>query len=150
MRDGIGSVILITIIIVFIVCASSYLAYNVNYTKAFRMKNKIISIYEDYDGVCSSSCEDEIYQYASDLGYSPASLDCGSYEARPTDKPLYCVKKITVNTEAAHPGNPGKVIEDKIGTHYYKIVTRININIPIFDNIFGARFLYINGDTKLF
>ena len=47
MRDGIGSVVMITIIIVFIVAASSYLAFNVNYTKAFRMKNKIISIYED-------------------------------------------------------------------------------------------------------
>ena len=52
MRDGIGSTVMITIIIAFIVCASSYLAYNVNYTKAFRMKNKIISVYEDYNGVC--------------------------------------------------------------------------------------------------
>ena len=150
MRDGIGSVVMITIIIVFIVCASSYLAYNVNYTKAFRMKNKIISIYEDYNGVCTQACEQEIFDYSRDLGYQPASIDCNEYDAKPTDNPLYCVQKVIVNTEAAHPGNPGMVIGDKIGTHYYKIVTKININIPIFDNIFGMRFLYINGDTKLF
>ena len=149
MRDGIGSVVMITIIIVFIVCASSYLAFNVNYTKAFRMKNKIISIYEDYNGVCTSECEDEIYQYSLDLGYHPATLDCNSYDAKPIDSPLYCVKKINVFKEYDHDGT-GTIINDKVGTHYYKIVTKININIPIFDNIFGMKFLYINGDTKLF
>lgn len=148
MRDGIGSVVMISIIIVFIVAASSYLAFNVNYTKAFRMKNKIISIYEDYNGVCTQSCEDEIFQYSRDLGYQPASLDCNDYQARPTDNPLYCVKRVTAHTVSDNPGN--KVVEDKVGTHYYKIVTRININIPIFDNIFGMKFLYVNGDTKLF
>lgn len=148
MRDGIGSVVMITIIVVFIVAASSYLAFNVNYTKAFRMKNKIISIYEDYNGVCTQACEDEIFQYSRDLGYQPASLDCNDYEVRPTDKPLYCVKKVMAHTVSDNPGN--KVVKDKVGTYYYKVVTRININIPIFDNIFGAKFLYVNGDTKLF
>lgn len=150
MRDGIGSVVIITIIIVFIVCASSYLAYNVNYTKAFRMKNKIISIYEDYNGVCTAECEDEIFQYSRELGYQPASMDCNDYEAKPTDNPLYCVKKVQVYSEASKRPAADKIVNDKIGTHYYKIVTRININIPIFDNIFGMQFLYVNGDTKLF
>lgn len=149
MRDGIGSVVMITIIIVFIVAASSYLAFNVNYTKAFRMKNKIISIYEDYDGVCTKSCEDEIIAYANDLGYLPATLDCNEYEARPAGgKTLYCVQRVTVDTATLNEAD--KVIKDKIGTHYFKIVTRINIEIPIFDNIFGSRFLYINGDTMIF
>lgn len=150
MRDGIGSVVMITIIIVFIVAASSYLAFNVNYTKAFRMKNKIISIYEDYDGVCDpANCEKEIEAYARDLGYLPANLDCNDYEARPASgKTLYCVKRVTVDTASLNAAD--KVIKDKIGTHYFKIVTRINIEIPIFDNIFGSRFLYINGDTMIF
>lgn len=150
MRDGIGSVIMITIIITFIVCASSYLAFNVNYTKAFRMKNKIISIYEDYNGVCTASCEAEIVAYSQDLGYNPATINCNDYDARPTEKTLYCVKKVNVYKEYKPTNNTNQVINDKIGTHYYKIVTKININIPIFDNIFGLKFLYITGDTKLF
>lgn len=150
MRDGIGSTVMITIIITFIVCASSYLAYNVNYTKAFRMKNKIISVYEDYNGICppSSACEDEIFQYSRDLGYLPAEIDCNDYDARPTDNPLYCVKKVMVDTETSR--SDSDAVPDKIGTHYYKVATRINITIPIFDNIFGTKWLYINGDTKIF
>ena len=149
MRDAIGSTIMVTIIIAFIVIVSSYLAYNVNYTKAFRMKNKIISIYEDYNGVCTSQCETEIFNYARDLGYNPAELFCSSaYVKRPSGDPLYCERRITVNTVADDPDN--KVVGDKIGTHYYNIVTRINISIPLFDNIFNFGFLYVAGDTKLF
>ena len=43
MRDAIGGVVNITIIVTFLVIVSGYLAFNVNYTKAFRVKNKIIT-----------------------------------------------------------------------------------------------------------
>ena len=43
MNEGIGSTTILVIIVVFIALVSGYMAYNVNYTKAFRMKNKIIS-----------------------------------------------------------------------------------------------------------
>ena len=49
MRDAIGGAVNIVIIVVFIVIVLAYLAFNVNYTKASRMKNKIIATYEDYD-----------------------------------------------------------------------------------------------------
>lgn len=150
MRDAIGSTVMVTIIIAFIIIVSSYLAYNVNYTKAFRMKNKIISIYEDYKGVCSESCEDEIYEYARSIGYQPATLNCsGTYELKPSGNPLYCAKKVTVNSTYS-TSNPDKVVPDKDGTNYYKIVTRINIQIPLFDNIFNFGFMYVTGDTKIF
>ena len=44
MRDSLGGAVNIIIIVVFIVIALGYMAFNVNYTKAFRMKNKIISV----------------------------------------------------------------------------------------------------------
>ena len=150
MRDAIGSTIIVTMIIAFIIIVSSYLAYNVNYTKAFRMKNKIISIYEDYKGNCSASCEDEIYNYARSIGYKPATLNCsGNYVLKPSGNPLYCAKEVKVNTLNTS-GNPHKVVPDKEGTKYYKIVTRINIQIPLFDNIFDFGFMYVTGDTEIF
>lgn len=150
MRDGIGSVVMIVIIITFIVFASSFLAFNVNYTKAFRMKNKIISLYEDYKGDCTTECVQKIEDYADGLGYQPATLNCGhNYTAKPAGRPLYCERKVDVDRRY-DPDHPDVVVDDKIGTHYYKIVTRINIEIPIFDNIMGPKFLYVNGDTKLF
>ena len=44
MRDALGGSVTIVIIVVFIVIVLGYLAFNVNYTKAFRMKDKIISV----------------------------------------------------------------------------------------------------------
>ena len=45
MRDAFGGVANLVIIVVFLTLVSGYLAFNVNYTKAFRVKNKIISLY---------------------------------------------------------------------------------------------------------
>ena len=54
MRDAFGGVTNLVIIVVFLTLVSGYLAFNVNYTKAFRVKNKIISTFEQYEGVCDS------------------------------------------------------------------------------------------------
>ena len=43
MRDAFGGIVNISMIVVFLVVVSGYLAFNVTYTKAFRMKNKIIT-----------------------------------------------------------------------------------------------------------
>ena len=43
MRDAFGGLMNMVIIVVFLVLVSGYLAFNVNYTKAFRVKNKIIT-----------------------------------------------------------------------------------------------------------
>ena len=52
MRDAFGGVANLAIIIVFLTLVSGYLALNVNYTKAFRVKNKIISTFEQFEGNC--------------------------------------------------------------------------------------------------
>ena len=52
MRDSLGGAVNVFIIVIFIVFALGYMAYNVNYTKAFRMKNKIVFTYEKYKGKC--------------------------------------------------------------------------------------------------
>lgn len=159
MREGIGSVVMIAIIVFFIVAASSFLAFNVNYTKAFRMKNKIISVYEEYEGDCTSSaCITELRTYAYEIGYQPSHLECdefgGGYVARPDDgNVLFCERKTVVNTNYSGSSSgidANGVVGDKIGTHYYSVYTTININIPIFNNLFSPKFLYVFGDTRLF
>ena len=71
MNEGIGSTTILVVIAVFIAIVSAYLAYNVNYTKAFRMKNKIVSLYEEYNGQCFNDCQAKIRDYARDIGYNP-------------------------------------------------------------------------------
>ena len=87
MRDSLGSVVVLTIIVVFVVIVSAYMAFNVNYTKAFRMKNRIISLYEEYDGKCFSTgeCETKIRNYAKEIGYNPSVKSCETKNMPSTD-----------------------------------------------------------------
>lgn len=148
MRDSLGSVVVLTIIVVFVVIVSAYMAFNVNYTKAFRMKNRIISLYEEYDGKCFSTgeCETKIRNYAKEIGYNPSVKSCETKNGK--DGTLkdnnYCVYQYTVYTDDS------KSVDDIGNRYYYRIVTTIDIKIPIIQNVFGYRFLRVTGDTKMF
>lgn len=141
MRDAFGGIVNIVIIVVFLTLVSGYLAFNVNYTKAFRVKNKIISTFEEYEGNCdneSSACNTKIQNYMKELGYSAPDFNLTSEGY--TCKYGYCYKKIEVTT--------GDVSETKQRA-YYKIVTQINIDIPIINKILpGLKIFQVSGDTK--
>lgn len=157
MRDALGGTVTITIIVVFIVVVLAYLAFNVNYTKAFRMKNKIIATYEDYGGVCDGisstggslnpiGCSKAIEDYAKDVGYETGSgfLNCPK-GFTPAPGNYYCYDEVPVE-KTKHGGIHEETGERK----YYKIATRINIEIPIIQNIFAYQYFWVYGDTKTF
>ena len=156
MNEGVGSTTILTIIAVFIAIAAAYMAYNVNYTKAFRMKNKIISTYEKYEGKCESACESEINSYASEIGYKPHNIssDCNSFSDLPSGTVekaakgggTYCIYKIKVEKSP----DTASIHEDMKDEYYYRVLTRIDIQIPIVQNVLGLRILSITGDTKAF
>ena len=43
-----------------------------------------------------------------------------------------------------------QVVDEGKEMYYYRILTRIDINIPIIQNVMQLRVLNITGDTKLF
>lgn len=140
MRDAMGGTVVVVIIVVFIVLVSGYLAFNVNYTKAFRMKNKIISYYDDYNGNCdtSSACRQKIHKYANDIGYKSSGITCPTgYSLRDN---LYCSQEVRVSEKG----------RDTNAKKYYKIVTKINIDIPVFKFISTLRFFNVSGNTKTY
>lgn len=143
MRDAMGGTVALVIIVVFIVIALGYMAFNVNYTKAFRMKNKIISVYNDYNGNCNSECQGKIKDYASTLGYSLGnSMTCnGSSGYKLDEKGLYCYKKVYVENFGSDADNR---------SFYYKVITKINVQVPIINNVLDLKVFYITGDTKTF
>ena len=161
MNEGVGSTSVIVIIVVFIAIVSSYMAYNVNYTKAFRMKNKIISLYEEYDGNCDSSCSAKIQSYAQDIGYAVSAIDSNACRNNPfipnsdsdeevtteTHAPYYCAYKVK-ERKSGH----SSVFKDNNSEpgFYYRVVTRIDIEIPIIQNVMNLRVLNVSGDTKTF
>lgn len=147
MRDALGGSVNVIIIVVFIVFIMGYMAFNVNYTKAFRMKNKIIAVYEEYDGKCDSKCEKEIQDYARSIGYYPDTSNnfrCPKgYAARPGGSKLYCLKPVDVTVRS----ESGSVDEKRTKT-YYKIITKITISIPVLDNLVDLNVFQVTGDTK--
>ena len=144
MRDAMGGTVTLVIIVVFIVIALGYMAFNVNYTKAFRMKNKIIAVYEDYEGDCQGACQEVINEYAKTLGYSVGkSITCP--EGYTGVKDLYCYKKVVSSGEVRDTS-----VDDMKKKSYYKIITKINVEVPIINNIMDLRIFYITGDTKSF
>lgn len=151
MRDALGGTVTIVIIVSFIVIVLGYLAFNVNYTKAFRMKDKIITLYEDYDGNCDSECKAEINNYAGEIGYDPDIESCpadfgsGNNLANVGYLGEYCFLDIKVNN------SNDAVFMDGKEKHFYRVATRINIDIPVIRYFIGdIRAFWIYGDTKTF
>ena len=145
MNEGVGSTTIIVIIMVFVTFVSAYMAYNVNYTKAFRMKNKIIAEYEKYNGECNSTCENEIKSYSSTIGYEGTGINCDDNFYKPTSTiynagstlkiisgttARYCIYKLKVDNQAT-----GDIADVNKDAYYYRVVTRIDIKIPIIQNV---------------
>lgn len=157
MSNAFGGLLNIVLIVLFLVLVSGYLAFNVNYTKAFRVKNKIISTYEQYEGSCNSGskCSTIINDYMKSLGYSTEHPNktgsCikagagnaevgGSWECRTG----YCICRVKVDAKRA--GDVRKDTRDRV---YYKVVTQINVDIPIINKIMPSlRIFQVSGDTK--
>ncbi|MBR3210915.1 MAG: hypothetical protein IKF71_03135 [Bacilli bacterium] len=159
MNEGLGSTVIIAIIVVFIALVSAYMAYNVNYTKAFRMKNKIVATIEKYDGDCTNTngCMGEIKTYADKISYRPSTTNfCDNNKYKPNinvmdtqyfSDPGFCLYKVKVRkTESGS----GEIVDDNNHQYgfYYRVATIINIRVPIIENM--MQFNYVSGDTKDF
>lgn len=146
MRDAFGGIVNIVIIVVFLVIVSGYLAFNVNYTKAFRVKNKIITAIEQYEGNCSvinGACDQAITNYMREIGYSIENNF--KIEGYDTCRNGYCIQKI----DASSNTDPSIVLEggNKV---YYKVVTVIYIDIPIINKIMPyLKVFQVTGTTKV-
>lgn len=156
MRDSFGGIASIALIVFFIVIAFSYLAFNVNYTKASRMKDKIISIYNQYNGDCSSAiCKEKIANYAKAIDYKPSTVlmcnrsnDEDNGTKADNEANIYCIKKVVTSSPKQDPDN-GQ-FEAGSTSYYYEIRTIINTDVPIIKNILGYENFQIKGQTKTF
>lgn len=149
MRDAIGGVFNIWFLMIFIVFVSGYLAFSVSYSKAFKVKNKIISVIEQYQGYNDNAAE-KIDQYIDKLGYNRASqaqaeerlgkFDTSGGWTCPNNTG-YCYKKTYVDGDenGSATGRPKS---------YYSVVTFVNVEIPIFEKFLPyLSFFHTSGDT---
>lgn len=144
MREAIGGTWLFTIVIVFIVLFTSFLAISVNYSKAFKVKNGIVNIIEKNEGM-SRDARTEISEYLATVGYvvysgcpNPSSVSISErakgFDASNTDstKYRYCVARVIDNS-----GN--------IQKNYYKVTVFFRLDLPILGDLFTFP---VTGETK--
>lgn len=139
MRESIGGAWIMGIVVLFIVLFSSFLAVSINYTKAFRTKNKIISLIEQNEGLkmndySEGSTLQQISDYLSNTVYNiteDLSGRCEDMTYIATNNDIrggYCIKRVESNN----------------GVHY-KVRTFIRIELPI---VWTSFTIPINGETK--
>lgn len=119
MREGIGSIFLYNMIIIFIVIVFAFLAGIMSYSKAFRINSKIINAIETFEGYNSKS-DAEIKRALTNFGYRIGQGKC-------TDKYGDAINHITTG-DFDYCIYELK-IDDK---HYnYGILTYMYIDVPI-------------------
>ncbi len=141
MRDAYGGIVNLTFIVAFIVIVSGYLAFSVNYNKAFRAKNTIINAIEVCEGITGdpNDCAGtQIQSYMKQTGYSiPKDFSISGFEC-PTNKG-YCWKENTITAKNSEIG------EKK----YYTVVTAVSIDLPIINRILpNVKLFQVSGNTK--
>ena len=147
MRESIGGAWLVGIVITFVVLFTSYLALSVNYSKAFKVKNEIISLIEENEGLTDKT-QEKIVKYLNSTGYYVYGkcTDTGDdyldgaingkltgYEKQGNaDKNKYCVYERSIEG-------------DTLNRKYYRVTVFFKFDIPILDNAFTFP---VTGESK--
>ena len=136
MREAIGGTWIFSIVIVFIVLFTGYLAVSVNYSRAFKVKSNIVSIIEQHEGL-NDGAEAEIDSYLSGIGYAVygtcAEGETGFNENLSGSKAMYCVSKRSNNADGA------------LNKSYYRVKVWFRLDLPIFGDLFTFP---VTGETK--
>ncbi len=143
MKEAIGGTMTIYIIIVFLLLINGYLAFSVNYTRAFRVKNQIISLIEQHEGY-TEDAKEEIIAYLNKIKYVDIPREyTNNVEDGYTCEYGYCYKVTAV-------GEGNNSTDELYRGTYYSVITFVNIDIPVLNKIlprFSA--LQVKGETKM-
>ena len=140
MRDATGGALLINIILTFIVIFIALLSSSINYSKAFKVKDRIIDIIEE-ERAYNDDAKAKIHSYLKDVGYiisTQQTCSCGSDRkctnltptARENSGYRYCVYKYTDANQV-----------------YYKVVAYMYFDMPIVSDVLK---IPVYGETRSF
>lgn len=139
MKAATGNALLMNIMIVFIVVVMALLVTSISYTKAFRIKNRIIDIIEYYNGDFSNNKDEitnEINTSLSSVGYRLVSS--------PSCKKIDNKEAMKINTNyqiCIYEYN------DSSRSKYYKVISYMYFDIPLVEGLLN---IPVSGETKVF
>ena len=147
MRETVGNTFIFKLIIVFTLLFSAFLALAISYNKVFRMKNQVISIIENYEGINDNTLS-IINNYLDANGYktqgecpdgfSGAKDFSGTFEsASSEEKYYYCIKESNVQVRDENKYNKYRKI--------YNLIIFYKFNLPMLGDFITFK---IEGQTK--
>ena len=133
MRDAFGGAFLIKVMLIFLGIYVAFMAVALNYAKAFKVRNYIINVIEQYEGV-SEEAYNTVNNYINGIGYNPA-LDSQNLSGQECLNEqynrAYCIKQM--------------YSDDNRGT-YYMVTTYMKFELPFFNLNIS---IPISGETRL-
>lgn len=170
MREAIGSSLLLNIVLVIVGIISAFLIGSIGYSKAFKVKNRIISIIEKYDGVCNfqdDDCYKEIENELNNMGYSSnIRKSCPDLSNIKTAAGTYGIISVenlypAINDNSGHKfcvykfkqcyvslnSASNYVCKDSNVNYYFKVITFTHFDIPLISDFIEFE---VSGETKSF
>ena len=142
MRDAVGGTFMIYVLLIFLTIYITFVAVAFNYARAFKVKNKVIDIIEQNEGIDNynntSGTMGDIEYYLNEVHYNINGIDsntdaCSNYDY--INKELgYCISRETAISDI----NGGTA-------SYYKIVTFVRLELPFLDIGFT---IPVRGETR--
>jgi hypothetical protein len=154
MRESIGGTWIFSLVIIFIVLFTGYLAVSINYSRAFKVKNSIIEIIEKNEGF-NNNTENEIATYLNGSSYfvygycecdddSKESCEIGHDQLNTQSKKFrYCVRTISYGNN--NGDNNNDTISTAIPYNRYFIRVFFRLDLPILGDILTFP---VTGETK--
>jgi len=149
MRDAFGGTFMLKLALVFFVIYVCFMGIAINYAKAFRVKNQVINIIEQYQYTGTTSAEDTkaltaINTYLDSVPYDFSSNNnvkqkCEDIASKTGSDYKFAESKGACIIPMGTAGPMGS------SSRYYKVVTFINIDFNFF-NIHMT--IPISGETK--
>ena len=140
MKEGIGGTFMIYVLLIFLAVYITFLAVAFNYARAFRVKNKVIDIIEqnegiqDYNDTSDSSVLGQIDTYLGEVSYIVNGIDdsnCSGYDYINKERG-YCIDEYSITIDGNDYG-------------YYKVKTFIRLEIPFMNLGFT---IPVKGETR--
>ena len=151
MKEGLGTVPALVVVITGFVIISSYLAFTINYSKAFKANSRIVNVIQQENNKIDKNAIARINKYLKKINYHAAEeymkkgcMDNGKQNGwvsvtSGNSNAGWCYKTVTVAGE----GESEKLI-------YTKIRTFISIDVPFFNKFFaGNNQFKVEGSTKV-
>ena len=159
MRESLGNSLLLNIVIVFSGIVILFFIGIISYSKAYKVKNRIIEVIEEYNGYTTDT-KGEINDSLKQIGYSVTSKDyCNSGRVR---NHMDDIGGTYINVNIASPYSTGEYnycvfeVTNKSSdvvtyygaseSKYYVVVTFVHFDFPIIGDMLN---IPVYGETKI-